>query len=241
MGTIRPINTFQLTPHRVKKKLASDYPRLEFSPDSCHIIKYCGSVQESASWLSPPASSPLQPDTPHRRCCWSSKFECDLTIIVAGVEKLSPHLAIHKASDSNQILAVLWKNLLEKFLLYWQIFFSESLRTGVLPADWLLANVRPIFLKGDKHIASNYRTVFLSCVCCKLLQHIIVKHLLGHLKFHDILTNKQHDFRSGHSCESQLLITSHDLLTSANEVDRVDIAILFQSLRHGHLIGWCQN
>ena len=25
--------------------------------------------------LSPPAFSPLQPDTPNRRCCWSSKFK----------------------------------------------------------------------------------------------------------------------------------------------------------------------
>ena len=30
----------------------------------------CGSVQESTGWLNPPALSPLQPDTPNRRCCW---------------------------------------------------------------------------------------------------------------------------------------------------------------------------
>ena len=28
-------------------------------------------VQESAGWLTLPALSPLQPDTPKRRCCWS--------------------------------------------------------------------------------------------------------------------------------------------------------------------------
>ena len=55
-------------------------------------------------------------------------------------------------------------------------------------------------------------------------EHIIVKHLLEHLEFYDIglLTDKQHGFRSGHSCESQLLITTHDLLTPADEGDRVD-------------------
>ena len=59
--------------------LASNYPRLEFSSGSCHRIKNCGSIQESAGWLSLPALSPLQPDTPHRRCCWSimSKSKCN--------------------------------------------------------------------------------------------------------------------------------------------------------------------
>ena len=28
-----------------------------------------------AAFKSPPASSPFQPDTPHRSCCWSSKFK----------------------------------------------------------------------------------------------------------------------------------------------------------------------
>ena len=48
------------------------------------IISKTGSVQESAGWLSLPALFPLQPDTPHRRCCWStkskSKWKCDQTL-----------------------------------------------------------------------------------------------------------------------------------------------------------------
>ena len=55
------------------------YPWLEFSSGSCHRIKNCGSVQESTGWLNSPALSPLQPDTPNRRCCWiifqSSKID----------------------------------------------------------------------------------------------------------------------------------------------------------------------
>ena len=34
------------------------HPWLEFSSGSCHRVKNCGSIQESAGWLSPPASSP---------------------------------------------------------------------------------------------------------------------------------------------------------------------------------------
>ena len=53
--------------------MGSNYPWLELSCGSCHRIKNCGSVQESAGWLSLPALSPLQIDTPNRRCCWSTK------------------------------------------------------------------------------------------------------------------------------------------------------------------------
>ena len=61
------------------------YPWLEFSSGSCRRIKNCGSVQESAGWLSLPALSPLQPDTPHRRCCWSIISKIQRYIIIVKV------------------------------------------------------------------------------------------------------------------------------------------------------------
>jgi hypothetical protein len=50
--------------------------------------------------------------------------------------------------------------------------------------------------KGDKHTASNYRPVSLTCVCCKLLEHIICRHILKHLENNRILTSLQYGFRS---------------------------------------------
>ena len=41
-----------------------------------------------------------------------------------------------------------------------------------------------------------------------------------------ILTNLQHSFRSGHSCESQLLITTDDLFKNFDNKIQTDIAIL---------------
>ena len=39
--------------------------------------------------------------------------------------------------------------------------FEQSLNTGDLPAEWTLANGAPIFKKGSKLQAVNYRPVFL--------------------------------------------------------------------------------
>ena len=71
--------------------------------------------------------------------------------------------------------------------------FTHSLCTGELPTEWTQANVAPIFKKGSKLQAVNYRPVSLTCITCK---HIICKHILAHLEVHTILTDLQHGFRS---------------------------------------------
>ena len=63
------------------------------------------------------------------------------------------------------------------------------------------------------NLAVNYRPV-LTCVCCKLLEHIIYSHVMAHLQTNNLLSVNQHGFRSGFSCETQLILTVHDLLES---------------------------
>ncbi len=73
--------------------------------------------------------------------------------------------------------------------------FQKSVDQGVLPTDWLKANVAPVFKKGDVHAAENYRPVSLTCVLCKTLEHIICKHIMKHLEHHKILTDLNHGLR----------------------------------------------
>ena len=65
-------------------------------------------------------------------------------------------------------------------------------------------NVAPILKKGRKLQAVNYRPLSLTCITCKLFEHIICKHILVHIEDHTILTDLQHGVRSGRSCETQL-------------------------------------
>ena len=92
--------------------------------------------------------------------------------------------------------------------------FTQSLDTGELPKppkDWSLANVAPIFKKGNRVLAENYRPVSLTCVTCKFFEHIVCRHILDHVEDHKILTNLQHGFRSGRSCDTQLIIIQRAL------------------------------
>lgn len=49
---------------------------------------------------------------------------------------------------------------------------------------------------------------------------------MKHLERNKILTSLNHNFRSGYSTESQLLVTTHYLLKSSDVKQQVDIAIL---------------
>ena len=90
-------------------------------------------------------------------------------------------------------------------------------------------------------MAENYRPVSLASVSCKLLEHIICKHLLDHLEKNKILTNLNHGFRAGYSCETQLLTTMHDLLRNNDKGLQTDMVILdfskaFDTVPHGKLL-----
>ena len=53
--------------------------------------------------------------------------------------------------------------------------------------------------------------VYLTCICCKTLEHILVSKIMQHLSEYDILVESQHGFHSGRSCETQLVQFIHDL------------------------------
>ena len=104
--------------------------------------------------------------------------------------------------------------------------FDQSLQTGKLPDDWVEANVAPVFKKGDRHSPANYRPISLTCVCAKLLEHIICKQIMSHFSENKILTPVQHGFRSKHSCESQLLITTDEFIQNFESKTQIDVVVL---------------
>ena len=44
------------------------------------------------------------------------------------------------------------------------LILQQSLDSGVVPKDWKTANVVALYKKGDRHSASNYRPVSLTCI-----------------------------------------------------------------------------
>ena len=82
---------------------------------------------------------------------------------------------------------------------------NKSLQSGCIPGDWKIATVSPIFKKGSKKMAENYRPVSLTSIVCKLLESVVREAVLDHLCCNDILSNKQFGFIGGRSTTLQLL------------------------------------
>ena len=79
------------------------------------------------------------------------------------------------------------------------ILFNKSVTTGIVPSDWRTAHVSPVCKKGQKYNPENYRPISLTCICRKLLEHLIAKHIMSHADTHNILYPLQHGFRTGPS------------------------------------------
>ena len=76
-----------------------------------------------------------------------------------------------------------------------KIIFDRSLQTGKLPADWMKANVMPVFKKVEKSLASNYRPISLTCILCKVLEHILASNIVKYLDGQGLMYDLQHGFR----------------------------------------------
>ena len=75
-------------------------------------------------------------------------------------------------------------------------------------------------------MASNYRPISLTSVCCKTLEHIIGKHMLNHLENNKIVSPLQHGFCNGHSCESHQILTGHDIMQNFDSKQQTNLLIL---------------
>ena len=158
-----------------------------------------------------------------------------------GLLKLLQGLKIHKATGPDEISCRLLKEVAEQICPVYMTFFQASINQGVIPIEWKTANVIPIFKKGDKQKAENYRPVSLTSVSCKLLEHIMCSNILKHLDKFNILTDAQHGFRKARSCESQLITTIEDLAKSIDDTTQTDVILLdfakaFDKVPHGRLL-----
>ena len=125
--------------------------------------------------------------------------------------KLLHNLNPRKASGPDELPARLLQSLAAEVAPALTLIFEQSIQTGKLPSQWKKAMITPVFKKGARAEPANYRPVSLTSIACKMLEHIYCSHLHRHIDT-NILGEANHGFRAKHSTETQLLVTSHDLL-----------------------------
>ena len=119
--------------------------------------------------------------------------------------------------------------------------FQQTLQQGSIPQDWRNAFVSPIFKKGAKNRAENYRPISLTSIVCKIMEKIIKESVLKHLLDNGLLSVKQFGFLSGRSTVTQLLkfldkCAEHVARGKVVDTIYMDFAKAFDKVPHRRLI-----
>ena len=121
------------------------------------------------------------------------------------------------------------------------LLFNKTMSCGVIPSDWKIAEVRPIFKKGSKTSPGNYRPVSLTSIICKVFEGFVRNVLYKHLVDNNLLSEEQYGFCKGRSCITQLLNTIQDWFLHLDQNCPVDAVYLdfrkaFDTVPHERLL-----
>lgn len=165
----------------------------------------------------------------------------DILISPEGITTLIRNLKLSSTAGWGKINSKLLKNTEYFSSLILCLLFTQALQSGVVPDDWKIAQIVPIFKAGNCSLPTNYRPISLTSVPSKLLEHIISSNLMAHLESVNYFYSHQHGFRKHYSCETQLAEFTQDLLQQMDNNLQVDAVFLgfskaFDRVSHNHLL-----
>ena len=119
------------------------------------------------------------------------------------------------------------------------MLLNKSLRLGIFPGDWKLANIVPIFKKGKRDFVENYRPISLLPVISKVLERCVLAGLRDHISH--LIIREQHGFLAGRSCVTQLTSVLHYIggkLDAGKQIDIIylDMSKEFDKVDHTELL-----
>ena len=151
------------------------------------------------------------------------------------------NIKVNKTPGPDRISPRILKEAKNELVKPLSILFNKSLNTGKVPDEWKLANVTPIFKKGSKAEAQNYRPISLTSVVGKLMESLIRDKTVAFLESNNIIKDSQHGFRNKRSCLTNLLDFFHHVYNQFDNTRAVDIIYLdfqkaFDKVPHKRLI-----
>ena len=158
-----------------------------------------------------------------------------------GVRRRLQTLNPHKAAGPDKLNPVVLREIADVIAPVITRLYRASLKQAKTPDAWKEAHVTPVFKKGEKYKAVNYRPVSLTCILCKQMEHILASHIMKHLNKNHLLYSKQHGFRSKLSCETQLTEYTSDVLKTVQDKKQCDTVVMdfskaFDKVSHDRLI-----
>ena len=94
---------------------------------------------------------------------------------------------------------------------------------------------------GSKAIVANFRPVALTSIICKAMEKILCSAIMSHLMANKLITEQQHGFVKGRSCQTNILLCLEkwtEIVDAGNSVDVAyfDYAKAFDKVSHRLLL-----
>ena len=117
--------------------------------------------------------------------------------------------------------------------------FNLSLSSSIIPIEWKIHRIIPIFKSGDRSSISNYRPISLLCNVSKVLEHIIFNKIINHIT--TMISPDQFGFLQHRSTTQQLILFLSDIHNAMSNGHQTDVIYLdfkkaFDSVPHTNLL-----
>ena len=149
-----------------------------------------------------------------------------LVISNTGVVKQLSGLKVSKSCGPDEISPHFLKLVAEEIAPVFTFLFQQSFDNNTIPDQWRFALVTPIYKNGPKSDPANYRPISLTCISCKICEHIVLSHVAKHLNSNKIILDDQHGFRERLSTITQLINCTNDWVESLNRRSQTDVILL---------------
>ena len=184
-----------------------------------------------------------------------SEFDMTDEEIIAALKTIPKDAAC----GPDGIPAILLNECAAEFCEPFKIIWSESFALRTVPQFYKDTFINPIYKKGSKAHAANYRPVALTSHIVKTFERLLRDIMVRFIERNGILADNQHGFRPGRSCLTQLLGHFDDVIQGlannkdtdaiyldyAKAFDKVDHDLLLKKLRrygfHEQLIAWIES
>jgi retron-type reverse transcriptase len=128
-----------------------------------------------------------------------------------------------KSPGEDTIPARLIKDNINYFAPLLTELFNKIISEGVYPSNEKIAKIIPLFKKGDKSNAANYRPISLLNICNKIFERLIFDQIDDYLQKHNLYDEEQFGFRRSRGCAEALASLSHKI---SEIVDKNNTAVL---------------
>ncbi len=151
--------------------------------------------------------------------------------IFTALSLLSPK----KSLDFNNISLFFIKKCINHIVNQLKHVFNLSISTGIIPSQFKIAKVVPIFKNGDPRIPDNYRPIALLSNFSKILEKIVSIRLFNYLEHHNLISPSQFGFRPAHSTIHPMILFNNFISKSFNEKKYV-LAVFCDTVDHKILL-----